>query len=386
MTQTAKTLRTEANLQASRDADEDSALDSTLDSIIQGHCLAQHQRCEQPVSTLAPFSLTQPHRCPSKQIQSATSIIPNLIRRQRNFTTKHSDSFSAKVRKFVNSRFRSWRIIRADDLNFTCACFGDVDKVYIGTQEGTVTEFNTGSLQECHQGQTNYSGNDTVVGLSVSKRGGKLLGSSAVLDFYINDFSNARCRIWDVQNLDIGAEPVTEINGAFRASFSNIDDSKIIASVAAGCGLYDVDTGTMTRRFVDDARDNHHSDRLYDTPRAVLSACDTMILSNQKCWDTRSGKCIHTFDRFGALENGVFHPTSPTVIIGACVWDLRNFALLQRSKDLAKTTLRFNNAGDVIYGISEGSFFADALLPKHTASQAHLYTMYIYTINFTLGA
>lgn len=49
-----------------------------------------------------------------------------------------------------------------------------------------------------------------------SQSGGKLVGSSAA--FYDHDFERARCRIWDVQNLELGAPPVASAGGRMRAA------------------------------------------------------------------------------------------------------------------------------------------------------------------------
>ena len=45
--------------------------------------------------------------------------------------------------------------------------------------------------------------------------------------YYDHDFDRPRCRIWDVQNLELGAPPVAEIQDALWATFSNRDDTKV---------------------------------------------------------------------------------------------------------------------------------------------------------------
>jgi len=66
-------------------------------------------------------------------------------------------------------------------------------------------------------------------------------------------------------------------------------------------------------------------------------------------WDLRSGRLINKFDKItGDKISGVFHPTSPEVIINGEIWDLRANRLLKIVPELKNVWPRFSPQSTVI--------------------------------------
>lgn len=94
----------------------------SLDSIITDYFRKQHALCKYPVVTCPPFNLFKPHRCPepSKQFQTPINITSRLM--NRAYEPPYGGPSGAKMdRKYIYSKFKSFRIIRNNEQTSVCS-------------------------------------------------------------------------------------------------------------------------------------------------------------------------------------------------------------------------------------------------------------------------
>jgi len=127
--------------------------------------------------------------------------------------------------------------------------------------------------------------------------------------------------------------------------FSKVTQDYIIGTKEEKAHIYDVTTGRLITTLYDENKANN-----YSRNRATFSPTDDLALNDGVLWDVHTGKTIHKFDKFNPNVSGVFHPMGSEIIINSEVWDLRTFHLLHTVPALDQCQLRFNHAGDVIYG------------------------------------
>lgn len=97
----------------------------SLDSIVIEYLRKQHALCKNPVVTCPPFDLFKPHRCPDPKNSTVASVNITSRLQNRQVFPPSGGMFGSKMdRKFIYSRFRPYRSLRAfDPTNFLCSAF-----------------------------------------------------------------------------------------------------------------------------------------------------------------------------------------------------------------------------------------------------------------------
>lgn len=97
----------------------------SLDSIVIEYLRKQHALCKNPVVTCPPFDLFKPHRCPDPKNRRIASVnITSRLQNRQAFPPSGGMYGSKMDRKFIYSRFRPYRSLRAfDPTNFLCSAF-----------------------------------------------------------------------------------------------------------------------------------------------------------------------------------------------------------------------------------------------------------------------
>ncbi|CAH1785027.1 unnamed protein product [Owenia fusiformis] len=307
----------------------------SLDKIVTSYLRRQHMMCSNPVGTCPPFSLLEPHRCPEPKRRScAPENVTSRCYRRQYFPKYGGFEGRRWNRKYVYSRFRPVRSYRdaEEDGCFTCCTFSTCEQfLMLGTYAGELKMYNLQTAEEsaayvCHSSPLTHveHSRDTRLALTSSSWSRPLSGLWTMTDMF-------------------------EMKHTFEedsyAEFSKQTQDRIVATKEETAHIYDVETGRCLQTFFDQDKANN-----YVSNRATFSPTDDLVLNDGVLWDVNSGKLIQKFDKFNPNISGVFHPMGLEIIINSEVWDLRSYHLLHTVPALDQCRIRFNQAGDVIYG------------------------------------
>lgn len=313
----------------------------TLDLIVTRYLRDQHAQCNNPVSAGPPFSLLRPHKCPEPKYRyDAPCNITARLKRREVFPRHGGFYGSRSNRRFVYSRFKPLRAIRDNEDNslFTCASFApDGKTILLGTQMGEIKEFNLMTGQE----EASYlCSPDRAISMCQCSKDRELLltsSSSAI----------PPSALWAFGEL-------FEMKHSFSedtwVKFSNLSEDKIIGTYDSTAHIYDTATGHRILTFNDPNSPNNYSKNL-----ATFNPTDDLVLNDGVLWDVKGNRVIHKFDKFNNFVSGVFHPSGLEIIINSEIWDLRSFHLLDTCSSLDQCQVKFNNSGDVMYGVKHQS-------------------------------
>lgn len=237
-------------------------------------------------------------------------------------------------RKYIYSRYRPIKSYRDSGEDCFSCCAFTVDEQYLmlGTYNGELKFYNVQTAEEYMSSPCHMS----VMTHCQPSRDGKLILSSAA-------WGTPLSALWKIG--DGALEQMHDLSEDDYVEFSKSVQDRIIGTKVGVANIYDVSTGRRLARLHDAERANN-----YTRNRATFNATDELVLNDGVLWDVDSGKSVHKFDKFNPNVSGVFHPNGLEVIINSEVWDLRNFHLLHTVPGLDQCHIRFNNAGNVIYG------------------------------------
>ncbi|CAG0915066.1 unnamed protein product, partial [Notodromas monacha] len=344
----------------------------TLDKLVTDYLANQHARCKNPMITCPEFDLFQPHKCPDRR--GTTQASWNLSARIANrgiFPKYGGKDGAALTCRLLWSRFQpiTHPTIRARDMvdelcSFSTCCFSPDDQfIMAGDDLGNLRLFNIITGAE----EGTYSCHDApLTNLQPYKDRSLLLTST---------------------NQDAGAGPKSclwSMGEYFDMKTVFLNDSHvewgkgreqdlIIGTMGATAHIYDATTGQLTTTLT--PPEGYHNS--YTQNRATFSPCDELVLSDGVLWDFRGGKPVHKFDKFNLALNGLFHPNGLHILSNTEVWDIRTFHLFRQVPGLKCRDVRFNNSGDVFFGIP---FFSSPMESRDdavfTASQTNFRTFY----------
>ncbi|CAJ0573766.1 unnamed protein product, partial [Mesorhabditis spiculigera] len=138
--------------------------------------------------------------------------------------------------------------------------------------------------------------------------------------------------------------------------------------------IYDTESGTPIVKMWKQGEPQRYRRNL-----AHFAPDDRMVLHDGQLWDPRCAtEPLHTFDLFGYVASGDFHPHGNEVIINAQVWDLRTYKLLRSIPALDQCKLTFSSTGNIFYAIKreedrEDSSFRDTYTSKFWSYDSILY-------------
>merc|ERR1719262_1044073 len=123
---------------------------SKLDSIIMSHLRHQHSDCQAPISVLPPFSLMEPHVCPTSKFEDTVqntraNLACRVLKMQSQSHPTDRNNLDKKINKhFVHSRFRHMRTCKDDASCFTaCSFLGTCQQLVVGTDSGDLRVLDT---------------------------------------------------------------------------------------------------------------------------------------------------------------------------------------------------------------------------------------------------
>lgn len=305
----------------------------SLHNIVTSYLQHQHAVCKNPVVTCPPFSLLSPHCCPDPKNRNSAPVNFSSRFFRRQIFPQYGGQDGVKFdRKFIYSRFRPIRSYRdADDGCYTCCAFS-VDEVYLmlGTHSGDLKFINVQTSEEAGVYQCHAS---PLTNCEPSRDGRFVLTSSA--------YSQPTSALWKTQDM-------VDMQRSFEdehIEFSKLLQDRIVGTKDGTAHIYDVGTGHCLTTL-------HDADKAsnYVRNHATFNPSDDLVLNDGVLWDVDTGKSIHKFDKFNANMSGVFHPNGLEIIINSEVWDIRTYHLLHTVPALDQCEIRFNHAGNVIYG------------------------------------
>ncbi|XP_076063100.1 lisH and WD40 domain-containing protein mahjong isoform X2 [Oratosquilla oratoria] len=308
----------------------------SLDRIVMEYLTNQHALCKNPVVTCPTFDLFQPHRCPEpKSLRAApVNFTMRYVKRLYHHPRGGFDTDSLN-RKFIYSRYRpsqTYRPVEDDDIFMSCGFTPDDQFIIVGTSSGEVRLFNKSGATE----EVAYQAHPGAVStLDPHSSGSLLLTSSTAIH---------QTSLWTMTDL---FDHKLTIRDCQYGEFSNSQD-KIIGTLDQKAKLCDLNTGQVIREFT--PRLSNH----YRNNKAVLDPTDDLVLTDGVLFDVRAGIQIHKFDKINPILNGIFHCNGVEIISSSEIWDLRTFHLLRTVPTLNHCDVTFNNAGDVIFGITAG--------------------------------
>lgn len=310
---------------------------ATLDEIVTQYLRGQHAACANPIAVLPPFSLVQPHQCPTPMRAGAASV--NIARRlaQRQAMPPFGGlGGRQRLRHYIYSRFRPVATFRdeARETNLTCCTFSDQGRVLVaGAQNGHVMFYSVidGTLtasQRCFDEQ--------IWSVRTSSDSRLLLTSSP----------EPRCgsRLWLMNAMDA---PVVDMPDDPIVLFSTHGDLMIGSGGRDNAAhIYSTATGARVATLQDPAVGR------FRVSAACFNPTDSLVLYNGTLWDPRHARIVYRFDRFANYGSGVFHPNGLECLINSEVWDLRTFKLLHTCPALDQSQMLFNSVGDVLFSVS----------------------------------
>ena len=376
---------------------------TTLNSICTSFFRQQHSQCIHPVSLAPPFSFFKPHVCPfrSKENVNICSVLSqNMINKHSIFGASLAYGANKALKKFVYTRYRSWRLFKELDSLVSCAAFdSDATKVWIGTSDNA-GDGGTLRLRDINSGQDLCVWTDMprITSIVSSTRTDIPLIMTLTMDIEPTGFLATETvyetNLWSCSPASDGsltncfvrpsltfpqesnaqhhfAQPLPAIlKPVFSPSVRRIGALQLNREENRHYGsVFDIETGATIVTL--DNNNVYHEN--YRNPNFCFSSNDdgdNLVLTDGSLYDIRTGSIIHRFDKLSTNGCCTFHPNGNSVIIDSTIWDVRNFNLLRSVPVLDGCNIKFNDAGDVLFAnipySLEDTYLGNKRLPEHS--------------------
>eukprot|EP01041_Mallomonas_annulata_P009459 gene9459-19643_t len=339
----------------------------TLMGIVQGYLRHQHLQCSHPVTVGPPFSLLQPHHCPSPSPEPL-SILSALDDRSQPWRYRpklqYQNSDNA-FKEFTYSRWRAWRTFREAEHMVTCSAFAmDPSKLWVGATEqgsdsGLITLYDLMTFSEL--GSWHMPSLSSVSCSPVASVPLMMTTTTVAEAALMNPVLSYEVNIWRVAagaeanyfNTPVMSFPSPDLPEIRRPVFS--PSAEKIAGLHFNpqdhlvCSVFDLQTNTSICTL--DASSDTPS---YRRPTVCFAPSghggdgDKIIFSDGMLWDIRTGAMTHRFDRLTSYGAATFHPNGYSLLIDSAVWDIRKETLLQTVPRLESCQSQFLSYGNVL--------------------------------------
>ena len=392
-----RTKRTSANMRGNETKQA-----ATLNSICTGFFRQQHSQCLHPISLAPPFSFFKPHVCPvrSKEPVNVCSVLfQNSSYKYGVYGNTLNYGTNKTLKKFVYTKYRSWRLFKEIDSLVSCAAFeADATKIWIGTSDtagdgGTIRLRDTNSNADICVWQnlphiTSMVAStriDTPLLMTLTLNIGRgFMTHDPVYETNLwryapnSDGSYTNCFVRPAltfpQENNAQNHFPQQLPSIYKPVFSpsvkkigalqfNANESRFFGSV------FDIETGSVIATL--DNNNAYHEN--YKNPNFCFSSNDegdNLVLTDGTLWDVRTDFLIHRFDKLSTSGICSFHPNGNSLIIDSTIWDIRNFNLLRSVPVLDGCNMKFNDTGDVLFANNpyslEDMFLGNKRLPEHS--------------------